>query len=372
MFLAGQAQANSDHPINGFQDSISDVTFQPSQNNMQPDMLACSSWDNNVRLFQVQKNQQNQVQVQPGPQHQHKAPVLCCAWGQPNSPHQDLVFTGSCDNTYNIWNYKQNKSTPIRAHQQPVSCIGSVKLQNGSVHAVVTAGWDKFIKYWDIRQQQPAIQVQLPERAYCMDTKGQMLVVGCSNKNFNVYNLNNPQQPVKTCATKLKSQPRCVSIMNDLQGFCTGSIEGRVAVEYINPQPKVAECFAFKCHRDVQNVNGRKMAMVYPVNAISFNAHNGVATAGADGFIHVWDTKEKSKIKSLPKSPAPSCITSIAYNTSSSILVYANCYDWHKGKGGFNQQLQNTAYVHVVKPDEIKSQGKNNNNSGGYTGGRGW
>jgi len=367
--MAGGAQRSNDHPINGFRDSVSDVKFQPSQNNMQPDMLACASWDNSVRLFSVQRNQQsNQVQVQPGPQHQQKAPVLCCAWGHPNTPLQDMIFTGSCDNTYTMWNYKQNKSTPIRAHQQPVSCIGTVKVNNGQTNLVVTAGWDKFLKYWDIRQPQPAYQIQLPERAYCMDTKGQMLVVGCAGQAFNVYNLANPQQVFKTVNTKLKSQPRCISIMNDSAGFCAGSIEGRVAVEYLNPQPgnKAAECFAFKCHRESVNMNGRKMSKVYPVNAISFNAHNGVATAGADGIIHIWNTKERTKIKSLPKCPAPSCITSIAYNTASSILVYANSYDWHQGRKGFNQQMQNTVYVHCVQQDEIKSPQKNNNTNTGY------
>ena len=148
-----------------------------------------------------------------------------------------------------------------------------------------------------------------------------------------------------------------------------GAIEGRVAVEYINPQPKVAECFAFKCHRDTQNMNGRKMTSVFPVNAISFNAHQGLATAGADGVICLWDVKNRSKIKAFPKCPAPSCITSLAFNTSSSMMVYGNSYDWHKGKGGFNQQLQNTVYVHVVRPDEIKNQKTGNS---GFSGGRGW
>ena len=57
--MAGGAQRSNDHPINGFRDSVSDVKFQPSQNNMQPDMLACASWDNSVRLFSVQRNQQS-------------------------------------------------------------------------------------------------------------------------------------------------------------------------------------------------------------------------------------------------------------------------------------------------------------------------
>ena len=81
-------------------------------------------------------------------------------------------------------------------------------------------------------------------------------------------------------------------------------------------------------------------------------------------------SKTGQKLKHFPKCPAPSCITSLAFNTSSSIMVYGNSYDWHKGrKGGFNQQLQNTVYVHAVRPDEVKNQKAGNS---GFTVGRGW
>ena len=52
------------------------------------------------------------------------------------------------------------------------------------------------------------------------------------------------------------------------QGYVCGSIEGRVAVEYFDPDPQVQENkYAFKCHRKV--VDG--IDTIYPVNAIAFH-----------------------------------------------------------------------------------------------------
>lgn len=51
-------------------------------------------------------------------------------------------------------------------------------------------------------------------------------------------------------------------------GYATGSVEGRIAVEYFDPDPKVQEKkYAFKCHR--QTVNGEDH--VWPVNALAFH-----------------------------------------------------------------------------------------------------
>lgn len=54
------------------------------------------------------------------------------------------------------------------------------------------------------------------------------------------------------------------------------SIEGRVAVEYLDPSLEVQKKkYAFKCHRLKEN----GIEQVYPVNAISFHSiHNTFAT----------------------------------------------------------------------------------------------
>jgi mRNA export factor len=60
-----------------------------------------------------------------------------------------------------------------------------------------------------------------------------------------VYQLENtPSEAKRIPESPLKYQHRCVSIFKDKKGmptgFALGSIEGRVAIQYINPQnPKV-------------------------------------------------------------------------------------------------------------------------------------
>ena len=57
----------------------------------------------------------------------------------------------------------------------------------------------------------------------------------------------------------LKYQHRCVSIFDDKKneptGFALGSVEGRVAIQYVHAQnPK--DNFTFKCHRSNGTTGG--------------------------------------------------------------------------------------------------------------------
>lgn len=67
-----------------------------------------------------------------------------------------------------------------------------------------------------------------------------------------------------------------------LQGYVLSSIEGRVAVEYLDPSQEVQKKkYAFKCHR----LKEEGIEQVYPVNAISFHSvHNTFATGTRTGF----------------------------------------------------------------------------------------
>lgn len=51
-------------------------------------------------------------------------------------------------------------------------------------------------------------------------------------------------------------------------GYATGSVEGRIAVEYFDPSPQAQEKkYAFKCHRQtIDDVDH-----VWPVNALAFH-----------------------------------------------------------------------------------------------------
>jgi cell cycle arrest protein BUB3 len=81
--------------------------------------------------------------------------------------------------------------------------------------------------------------------------------------------------------SSLKFQTRCLSCFPNKQGYVLSSIEGRVAVEYLDPSPEVQKRkYAFKCHRNKDN----GIEQIFPVNAISFHKeYNTFATGGSDG-----------------------------------------------------------------------------------------
>jgi mRNA export factor len=83
-----------------------------------------------------------------------------------------------------------------------------------------------------------------------------------------------------------------VSIFLDKQkqptGFALGSIEGRVAIQYVETQnPK--DNFTFKCHRS-QPQQSNQAQDIYPVNDIAFHPQfMTLATVGSDGKFSFWD-----------------------------------------------------------------------------------
>lgn len=79
----------------------------------------------------------------------------------------------------------------------------------------------------------PIATVNLPERAYSMDTKDNLLVVGTADRQVSIFNLSNPTVMYKTLLSPLKYQTRVVSCFTTGNGFAVGSVEGRCAIQYV-------------------------------------------------------------------------------------------------------------------------------------------
>ena len=109
-----------------------------------------------------------------------------------------------------------------------------MEVPNAQGPVLVTGSWDKTIKYWDLRQQQPVATVQCQDRIYSMDTKRALLVVATADRYINVINLERPQTIFKTVQSPLKWQTRNICCFSDAQGFGIGSIEGRCAMQYVD------------------------------------------------------------------------------------------------------------------------------------------
>jgi mRNA export factor len=118
-------------------------------------------------------------------------------------------------------------------HSKPIKSAKFVDVTGANGPVLVTGSWDKTIKYWDLRAEQPIASVDCQDRVYTMDTKGKLLVVGTADRYIDVINLNEPTKFYKTVQSPLKWQTRCVSCFNDATGFGVGSIEGRCAMQYV-------------------------------------------------------------------------------------------------------------------------------------------
>lgn len=71
--------------------------------------------------------------------------------------------------------------------------------------------------------------------------------------------------------TSLKYQTRAIRAFPNRQGFVLSSIEGRVAVEYLDANPEIQKKkYAFKCHR----IKEDGLEKIFPVNAIRYRYRN--------------------------------------------------------------------------------------------------
>lgn len=248
-----------------------------------------------------------------------------------------------------------NSTTPqqVAAHNEPIRCVESLAVQGNQM--LVTGSWDKTVKYWDLRQQQPAATLECQERIYCMDVKDQMLVVGTADRWLNVVNLNDPSKFYKQMQSPLKWQTRTVACFADATGFAVGSIEGRCAIQYVEDKDSSSN-FSFKCHRQ-NRPNTRDIADVYSVNSIRFHPQQGTfSTAGSDGTFHFWDKDAKHRLKGYPE--VGGTISATAFNAQGTIYAYAVSYDWSKGYSFNTPQLPNKIMLHPIQGDECKPRPK--------------
>ncbi|KAF6149268.1 hypothetical protein GIB67_026124 [Kingdonia uniflora] len=315
-------------------DSISSLCFSPKGN-----YLVASSWDNQVRCWEVQKNGQNVGSV-PKAVMSHDKPVLCSAWKDDGA----TVFSGGCDNIVKMWPLASGgQLVNVGAHDAPVKEVAWIP----EINLLVSGSWDKTLRYWDLRQQTPVHTQQLPDRCYTLTVKHPLMVVGTADRNLIVFNLQNPQTEFKRISSPLKYQTRCVAAFPDQQGFLVGSIEGRVGVHHLD-EAQSSKNFTFKCHREGNDI--------YSVNSLNFHpVHHTFVTAGSDGAFNFWDKDSKQRLKAMARCNQP--IPCSAFNSDGSIYAYAACYDWHKGAENHNPQTaKNFIFLHLPQEAEVKGK----------------
>ncbi|KAI7862035.1 WD40-repeat-containing domain protein [Spinellus fusiger] len=310
-------------------DGISALSFSSQAN-----FLAASSWDEQVRIYEVQSSG-NTI---PRTAYSHQGPVLSVAWSKDGTK----VVSGGGDAVGRMFDVTTGQFTQIASHEAPIK---SIQFLDQTPHVVATGSWDKTLQYWDLRSPSSIGKLSLPDRCYSMDIQGSLLVAGCAEKHVMIVDLTAPTTPFKQATSPLKWQTRTVSCFTQGRGYAVGSIEGRVAIQYIEEKEQ-SKNFSFKCHRDEQK-------NVFSVNAISFHpGHGTFSTAGADGTVSFWDKDSKQRLKLFPNLHGT--IPCTAFNHNGTLFAYAMSYDWSKGHRFALPTYPNKILLHAVKEDDVK------------------
>jgi len=271
--------------------------------------------------------------------YNHNGPVLdCCFYDAVHS------YSGSIDHTVKVYDFNASAETVVGTHDAPVRCVEYAP----NVNVVVTGSWDQSIKLWDPRTPCNAGSFPQPDKVYTLAVCGDKLLVGTAGRRVLVWDMRNMGYVQQRRESSLKYQTRCIRSFPNKQGYVLSSIEGRVAVEYLDPSPEVQKKkYAFKCHRIKEN----GVEQIYPVNAISFHCnYNTFATGGSDGFVNIWDGFNKKRLCQFHRYPTS--IASLSFSHDGSILAIASSYMYENDE--IENQPEDSIYIRHVTDQETK------------------
>ena len=314
-------------------DGISSIKFAP--NNSSKDFMLCSSWDGTVRLYDTAPP--TTISRCQRAKYSHERAVLDCTF----DIDADKAYSAGLDRTITMHDWTTGRSDVIGTHAESVSKICT----SPETGLVLSGGWDGQVKLWDPRSREPLV-ASAPQlgKVFSLDAFGSSFIVATSGRHINVYDVRSMDAPREARKSSLKYQTRCVRVFPGHHGFATGSIEGRVAVEYFPGAGK--HKFSFKCHRIKD--------CVYPVNCIAMHpVHGTFATGGCDGFVNVWDSENKKRVAQFPQFHTS--IAALDFNADGTTLAIAASYTWEQGP---QSRKRDAIVLRQVSDKEVKPKQK--------------
>ncbi|KAG5522432.1 hypothetical protein RHGRI_034569 [Rhododendron griersonianum] len=291
-------------------DAISRIRFAPESNN-----LLISSWDSSLRLYDVDSFTLR-VEVPSD------AALLDCCF-----QNESVAFTACSDCCVRRYDLDSGIHDTFGNHDDLVSCVE----YSAETRQLITAGWDRKIMSWDTRSTNTLECLKTPfAEVESMAVSGCNLIVAVGS-SVNIYDLRNFNKSVYAKELFPGFQIRCVrTILNSEgslsvhTGFVAGSIDGRIAVEYLNSS---STGYVFWCHP--KSKDGRHH--VVPVNDIAFNPFisGAFVTGNHKGYVSTWDGHSKRRLLQLPRYS--NSVTSLSCNHGGQLLAVASSHAYREG-----------------------------------------
>ena len=116
----------------GPSDSISALSWSPASNH-----LGVSSWDNSIRVYEV--NVAGQIAARGVASYSHEAPALDLCWSRDGSK----IASGGVDNAARVFDVASGQSMQVGKHDAPIKSTRWTDMHGG---LLMTGSWDKTVK----------------------------------------------------------------------------------------------------------------------------------------------------------------------------------------------------------------------------------
>lgn len=315
-------------------DGVTNLTFSPYADTAS--LLLVSSWDSFLRVYDTQRDTLLT-------KFQHKSPVLDCCFGGDGA----TVVSSGLDGDVKVLNVQSKTETVLGNHDgKGVKNVGYSK----STNLIISGGWDSMVKFWDSRAPTALVhEAKQSGKVFGMGCEGTMLVLGTAGLGIVGYDLRNVKNPLFSKDSPLKYQTRTVEVAPHGDGYAVASVEGRIALEYMNSNPeqeKPRKNYSFKCHR--QKLDGQ--TLVFPVNAIAYHPVYGTfASGGGDGLVSIWDGNNRKRLFQSQKYPTS--ISSVSFNHDGTKLAVASSYTFEEGE---KDHPRDAIYIRDLSDSDVR------------------
>ncbi|KAL0358124.1 UNVERIFIED_CONTAM: Mitotic checkpoint protein BUB3.3 [Sesamum calycinum] len=314
---------NFNKPI---RDAISRIRFAPDSNN-----LLISSWDSSLRLYDVDKCELRLETPTEG------AALLDCCFES-----ESMALSANSDGSILRYDMHLGTSETIGNHDDLATCVEYCE-ETGQV---ITAGWDKKVKFWDARSGSSfGCLSNVDVEVESLSISGLNLMVALRS-SVHMYDLRYGLVQAKEFFMDINI--KCVRSNLDLEGFVVGSTDGRVALEYLGKPNSTNEGYAFRCHP--KDKNGRHHLIA--VNDIAFHPFlcGVLVTGDNEGHATIWDVLNRKRLLELPRYP--NSVASMAYNHEGQLLAVASSYTYQEAD---EREEQPQIFMHHIDDRQIKS-----------------
>ncbi|VFQ97486.1 unnamed protein product [Cuscuta campestris] len=285
---------------NPIRDAISRIRFSPHSNN-----LLISSWDRSLRLYDIQRSKL--ILESPG----EAALLDCCL------ESETVAFSAASDGSIYRYDMHSGHKSAIGKHDDMATFVEFFPESS----QLITSGWDKNIIFWDARSAKSVgFLNNLTSMAESMTLSGSSLIVAIDSSVI-IFDI----RTLRKLVHRKDVQIKCVRTILHSEGFVVGSVDGRVALEYIC-ESNLDKGYAFRCFP--KKKDGRQH--VVAVNDIAFSPLNSgsFVTGDNDGFVIMWDAWHKKRLCELPRHP--NSIASLSYNHDGLLLAVASSHTYQE------------------------------------------